>query len=60
MIMGENPNKVQNIVSSNIAAFDLVYIPIIQQLHSSVEVIVIILFFYFLVFLWIGTPSVLK
>jgi hypothetical protein len=38
MIMGENPNKVQNIVSSNIDFFDQIYIPLIEELFPVVQV----------------------
>jgi len=35
--MGEHPNKVQNIVASNLGGFDEIYVPLISQLHPLVR-----------------------
>jgi len=38
MIIGENPNKVENIVSSSMAMFDVVYTPILRDIRPAVKV----------------------
>lgn len=35
--MGEHPNKVQNIVASNSAAFDEIYLPLLRNLNPLVR-----------------------
>jgi len=38
MAVGENPNKVGNIVAANVSSFDDIYQPLLKELHPLVEV----------------------